>query len=273
MLNWREQTQPSFLNWGLTVGLGGLLVAASVFINARGALSVATWRWNPGDVSQLGNKLWDWRQPQFLAGLIAPPLDRDYPPITINKQIEFTRPEESNPYLWYGWSNAETDYRWTDGCEATLVFALEARYDLSLKMKVLPFIREGLLDQQRIQIDLNGAAIDSVVLSRNQDTDLSISLPRHLLKSENTLKFRLPDAASPELLRISTDQRLLAFAVYWIRFEASRNASNGQLFGVRRLVAAFVYKSGEAKESARHSRAGIPKRLQGAALQRVANGH
>jgi hypothetical protein len=225
MLNWREQNPGALLGWATQLICAAFLLAASVFINARGALALETWRWNPGDVSQLGNKLWDWRQPQFLAGLIAPPLDRDVARIEIGSLIDFTSPQQSNRYLWYGWSTAEKDFRWTEGREATLVFALDKADDLTLRMKVLPFIREGLWDQQRILIDLNGTSIDSLVLKQNRETELSISLPGNLLKPENVLKFKLPDAASPELLKLSTDQRLLGFAVYWIQLQHASQSS------------------------------------------------
>jgi len=58
-----------------------------------------------------------------------------------------------------------------------------------------------------------------VVLSQNKDAELLLSLPGNLLRQQNILKFKLPDAASPELLQLSTDQRLLGFAVYWIQFD------------------------------------------------------
>jgi len=219
MLNWRRQNQPSRLTWALQMGVGAILLGASVFINARGALALETWRWNPGDVSQMGNKLWDWRQPQFLAGLVPPPLDREYAPITIGTEIDFNRPEQSSKYLWYGWSGAEDHYRWTEGREATIVFALDRLDPLVLKMRVLPFIREGIWNRQRIFVSLNGTLVDALILTENKELEFSISLPENLLRRENVLKFRIPDAASPELLKISTDQRLLGFAVYWIKLE------------------------------------------------------
>ncbi len=219
MLNWRGQHEASGFGWALQLICGALLLAASIFINARGALALETWRWNPGDVSQVGNKLWDWRQPQFLAGLVTPPLDHDYAPIPVGMQIDFTKPEQSTKYLWYGWSGAEPDFRWTEGREATLVFALDQSEDLTLKMRILPFIREDLWKQQRIFVELNGVPIDSLVLSQNKDAELLLSLPGNLLRHQNILKFKLPDAASPELLQLSTDQRLLGFAVYWIQLD------------------------------------------------------
>lgn len=198
---------------------GALLLAASIFINARGAVALETWRWNPGDISQLGNKLWDWRRPQFLAGLVLPPLEHEIAPVVFGRPVDFSKAEESNQYLWYGWSGPEQRLRWTEGREATIVFKTETNNDLTLRMKVLPFIREGLLARQRIYLELNGKPIDALLLTENRDTDLVIQLPGNLLQNENILKFKLPDAASPELLKLSTDQRLLAFAVYWIEFE------------------------------------------------------
>ncbi len=221
MLNWREQHRTRTAAWAFQLVCGAVLLAASVFINARGALAVDTWRWNPGDVSQLGNKLWDWRQPQFLAGLIPPPLDHDYAPIPISKRIDFRKPDESDKYLWYGWSNAEETFRWTEGKEATLVFAIDRNDDLVLKMRVVPFVREGLLNQQRVIVELNETPIDSLVFNRNLEAEIAITLPGKLLRDRNVLKFKMPDARSPELLKISTDQRLLGFAVYWIELQPS----------------------------------------------------
>jgi hypothetical protein len=219
MLNWREQHRTQTISWSMQLACGALLLAASVFINARGATSIDTWRWNPGDVSQLGNKLWDWRQPQFLAGLIPPPLDHDYALLPIGMRVAFNKPDESSRYLWYGWSNAEDTFRWTEGKEATLVFALERAEDLELRMKVVPFIREGVLNQQRVFVELNGSRIDEFTFKGNVDGEVAIALPGKLLRKQNVLKFKMPDAASPELLKISTDQRLLGFAVYWIELE------------------------------------------------------
>ena len=48
---------------------GALLLGLSVFINARGAMAHATWRWNvlPANVDEHPERIWDWRDPQFLA--------------------------------------------------------------------------------------------------------------------------------------------------------------------------------------------------------------
>ncbi|HZE68542.1 MAG TPA: hypothetical protein VE135_03325 [Pyrinomonadaceae bacterium] len=219
MLNWHEQHQSANLAWAGQLTVGSVLLAASIFINGRGALALETWRWNPGDVTQLGNKLWDWRQPQFLAGLVKPPLEHGYEDLAVGTRVDFTQPDAANKYLWYGWSGDEPGFRWTEGKEAALVFAIAEKSDLILKMRLLPFIREGTWPRQRILAELNGQLIDSQVLTRNQDAELSLRLPGYLLQGRNVMKFKLPDAASPELLNISMDQRQLGFAVYWIELQ------------------------------------------------------
>ncbi|HJU56815.1 MAG TPA: hypothetical protein VJ715_19680 [Pyrinomonadaceae bacterium] len=72
MLDWREQHRTaSRAGWRAQLACGALLLLASLFINTRGATSHATWLWNqrPAEVDQHPERLWDWRQPQFLAGM------------------------------------------------------------------------------------------------------------------------------------------------------------------------------------------------------------
>ena len=54
--------------------VGAVLLVLSVAINARGALSWDTALWNPFpvNVDQRPERLWDWSEPQFLAGAIKP---------------------------------------------------------------------------------------------------------------------------------------------------------------------------------------------------------
>jgi len=72
MLNYEAQRREPT---GLTRGaqrrrvIGALLLALSVLINARGAMSHATWQWNvrPANVDEQPDRIWDWHNPQFLA--------------------------------------------------------------------------------------------------------------------------------------------------------------------------------------------------------------
>ncbi len=54
-----------------TAAVGAVLVAAAIAIHARGAIAIQTHRWNdlPVSVDVRPERAWDWRDPQFLAGL------------------------------------------------------------------------------------------------------------------------------------------------------------------------------------------------------------
>ncbi len=62
-------------SWRLLEGtVGALLLAASALLNGRGAVSVATYRWNDiVQIDQHPERAFDWSYPQFLAGIMAPP--------------------------------------------------------------------------------------------------------------------------------------------------------------------------------------------------------
>jgi hypothetical protein len=51
---------------------GAVLLACSVLVQARGACAPETWAWNktPNDVSLNPERVWSWRDPQPLAGLL-----------------------------------------------------------------------------------------------------------------------------------------------------------------------------------------------------------
>ncbi|HWT02204.1 MAG TPA: hypothetical protein VN256_18275 [Pyrinomonadaceae bacterium] len=71
MLDWREKhAAASRAAWRAQLACGALLLLASLFINTRGATSHATWLWNqrPVEIDQHPERLWDWSQPQFMAG-------------------------------------------------------------------------------------------------------------------------------------------------------------------------------------------------------------
>src|SRR5688572_28170622 len=106
----------------IEAGFGIFLLLMSIAINGLGATSHATWRWNtrPVNIDDHPERNWDWREPQFLATFVKPPLPESIG-VATDKRIDLTTPE-SSAYLWYGWSPAEPTSRWTEGNEATLVF-------------------------------------------------------------------------------------------------------------------------------------------------------
>jgi hypothetical protein len=199
---------------------GVSLLALSVFINARGALSFDTWKWNehPQQVELVQKKLWDWRQPPFLAGIVRPPLDREYPLIETTTRIEFGK-KEAGRYLWYGWSSPEETLRWSESKEAALVFALKEIKDVNLRIRLAPFIAKNVHDRQRLTIRLNGQPVHFQVFNDSRDYQVAVMLSRSLLRPQNVVVFELPDAATPASYNLSIDERPLGIAVKWAELE------------------------------------------------------
>jgi hypothetical protein len=196
-----------------------LLAFGGVLIHARGALSQETRLWNgkPYDIDFREGRLWDWRYPQFLAGLLSPPLPAaTYPALPLNARLELTN-TGADGFLWYGWSNPEPPFRWTDGKQAAFVFAVERFQKLTVTIRATPFIASGLKQTQRFSFKLNGNELQSVTLDATSSRDLVLTFPQQALKSRNVLLIECPDAESPAHLGLSEDQRLLGLAVEWIQ--------------------------------------------------------
>jgi hypothetical protein len=130
----REHAQSTPRRSRLGITVAAVLLVFSVLINARGALSTDTWKWTqPISDKQMRALLWDWRHPQFLAGLQTPAPSVEVPLLELNKRVDFGS-TDADKYLWYGWSGGEGGFRWTDGKEATLNFSLVQPEDLILDM-------------------------------------------------------------------------------------------------------------------------------------------
>ena len=74
MLDLRDRagTQSGPFGFRIELAVAGILLSLSVLIHAHGAFSHAARMWNvvPVDVDQQPVRVWDWRRPQFLAGLL-----------------------------------------------------------------------------------------------------------------------------------------------------------------------------------------------------------
>jgi hypothetical protein len=200
----------------ITLLVGVVLLGCSVFINARGALSEATWKWTqPINDRQMRALLWDWHHPQFLAGLQSPAPFVDVLPLRPGMKLFFSS-RDIDGYLWYGWSSPEPGFRWTDGREAAIVFQLDQIRDLSLLMKAASFTVDGKLVSQKVPINLNGRALQTIDIPAGPPREMRIELPASALGLSNVLEFELPDAASPESFGLNEDRRLLGIQIEWL---------------------------------------------------------
>lgn len=204
------------------VATGALLLVVSIFMNGRGALSHDTQTWSsyPKDDLSLQAKIWDWRQPQFLAGLVSPSPPASFPLLS-ETTLEMDKPE-AEPFLWLGWGRAEEGFRWTDGKEAAVVFSLSDIHDLMLRFDLAPFLVSAKLDEQLLTIQLNEQTLQTIRLGKTGFQQLTLLLPAAALKKQNLLLFKLPNAQSPESLSMNIDQRQLGVAVKSLTFGAGK---------------------------------------------------
>lgn len=220
MLVPRVNGSPAKVGHQVELAVGATLLVLSITINGLGAIDRSTWTWNmrPSNIDQHPERLWDWRQPQFLAGFLPPPVPSEIP--TINQtRIEFSQPE-SNKYAWYGWSSSEERFRWSEGHEAALIFGLEDATDVQLQMNFGAFIVPGKLPEQRVELAINGHPLRTLLLREETPKVYDFVLPKALLRRANVLTFKLPNAASPGSLNVNDDHRQLGIAMYWIELHA-----------------------------------------------------
>lgn len=219
LLGWRRERQASNrqARWKAQLVAGVALLFISMVINARGAMSHATWLWNsrPVGIDEFPERLWDWRQPQFMAGWLPQALPRQFPPAA--DFFDFSTPA-SDPYLWYGWSTSvrEEPFRWSDGKEAVMIFRLDRIRDLKLRIKLFPFISKGQVEQQRIVFRLNDRPLETLLIKEEGVNEYEVRLPKNLLAEKNLLVFGLPDAVAPKTLGLGIDTRELGIGVFWV---------------------------------------------------------
>jgi len=198
--------------------IGAVLLAVSILINAHGATSYEAWMWNqwPDNVDQVPQKIWDWRRPQFLAGIVRPPLREPIPVLT--GRIEFGS-AEADRFLWYGWSWSEQSFRWTDGREAAFTFALNSIRAGKLVIKMGAFVAPGKLDDQHVEIVLNDNLLRAIDMREEATSEFEFPLAENLLRARNTLIFKIPKATSPKALNVSSDERRLGIRIEWLELQ------------------------------------------------------
>lgn len=120
---------------------------------------------------------------------------------------------DADDCLIRGWSQAESNYRWSDGPEAAIAFRSRGEGSLRLRVEFVPFLASGRLERQRVKISLRGTVVHAVTVDRADSISLECELPGTLLAPTNEVVFRFPDATSPAALGLSLDVRELAIAV------------------------------------------------------------
>jgi hypothetical protein len=146
----------------------------------------------------------------------------EFPELVPRTRLEFSK-EETDKYLWYGWSGREVFSHWTSSGKATFIFSVAGPINrqASIKLRIYgaPFLAPGKVDAQHVTIELNDKTVAAWTLTNPEPAEYTIDIPGDLLREKNALLFSLPDAASPRTLGVSEDWRLLGFNVQWIEIE------------------------------------------------------
>ena len=127
--------------------------------------------------------------PGVSLGISKRPSIRDLTPLPRDAWVEMPF-ACSDRFAGDGISGRETEFRWTDGNEAEILFARPPGEVRSLSMEVLPLV-EGSHPVQHVRIDINGTEIGFAVLTERRWTPLQFNLPVGVMKSRNVLALRL----------------------------------------------------------------------------------
>ena len=124
--------------------------------------------------------------------------------------INFGRNGNSVPFTRWGWSHEEEAFTWTEGCSAALAMRIDpTEVPLQLEMIIGAFRMPPEINSQAVSVYINDQkAADWTVT----DTAAFIAaVPPELSRAGGvlTIELRIPTAASPESLNLSSDPRYL----------------------------------------------------------------
>ncbi|MEA2174163.1 MAG: hypothetical protein QOD00_1755 [Blastocatellia bacterium] len=139
-------------------------------------------------------------------------------PQYFGQRIDF-RAAESDQYLWYGWSGREACCRWSNAGRAAIIFNVDDSRPNKLLMKIGPFLSPGRVDGQRVEIELNGRNLATLELKERESRVYSIDFSDALLREDNVLILKLPDAVAPASLKMSDDARQLGINLEWLEMK------------------------------------------------------
>lgn len=120
----------------------------------------------------------------------------------------------------FGFNTPEGAFAWTNLPHAALQFSsLPATRDVLLSIEAEPFVALNRVKSQPMELTVNGRLMGSYDIDRHQTIRVRIPVDVWNLQPVVTLALSLPNAISPQQLGLTTDPRLLGWAVYRMTFE------------------------------------------------------
>lgn len=132
--------------------------------------------------------------------------------------IAFGDDGNSQYYEGVGWGGIEAQFVWSAARITTILFSPgPADRDVCLMIDGFPYLADGMLAAQRVEIEFNGAPLDTITWDR--DETQSVRVPSQLWNStgEAELRFTFPQAVSPFALGASAGRRVLGVAFRELR--------------------------------------------------------
>lgn len=212
-MGWAALPQAADRARRFALGCGGILVLWGALVNGRGAIDSDTWKWNitPKSIDESPERLWDWRRPQFLAGLLPEPLTLPEDVLLIPREIDF-RGTDAAPFLVGGWGHRETEGRWSTGAKAGVAFSAEPGRGFLVRLT------GRTLGPQRVVCLLNGERLANLRTDGDTWFNETVTLPGKLVRDRNLLEFRFPDRRAPHPSRQDGDRRELGLMVGRLEF-------------------------------------------------------
>jgi hypothetical protein len=131
--------------------------------------------------------------------------------------VYFNQGGGSEIYRLSGWSGTEPDFTWTEGRAADLALPIaDNNAALSVRMKLGGLIRPPELPAQNVAVYANGRKIADWEVK--DEADFTAPIPAEVTKNASELKIqlRIPNAASPQSLGLSYDNRILGIRCYFV---------------------------------------------------------
>lgn len=136
--------------------------------------------------------------------------------------LTFGRSGSFKPFGDGGWTVTRgSEINWTQGKETGLLLPVDGSdRDVRVRFKVRPMLVKGVLDRQRVAVKVNGRLLTEMELTEGRFKTHELTIPSEMIEDDQiSLKFLLPDAASPRSLGSGEDDRELALAFLQIQFD------------------------------------------------------
>jgi hypothetical protein len=136
--------------------------------------------------------------------------------------LTFGRSGSFKPFGDGGWTVTRgSEINWTQGKDTGLLLPVDgSNRDVRVRFKVRPMLVKGVLDRQRVTVMVNGRLLTEMELTEARFETHELIIPSDMIENDQiSLRFLLPDAASPKSLGSGEDDRELALAFLQIQLD------------------------------------------------------